>query len=162
MARLQWESGIERRVREHASRSCGIGDMSEEGELDRALAERALAGEPAAQEEFASRMECMLHYLAWLNSKRGSPLRPDELMDLNGVVQLLVWKKLPKFEGRSRLETWALGFCRFEFLRALRERRKRARESETVDEREFETVSDDPVHPEAELAPYMKHLSPMQ
>jgi RNA polymerase sigma factor (sigma-70 family) len=135
--------------------------MTEEGRRDRTLADRALAGDPAAQEELASRLVCTLRCLAGLNADRGWPMRSDELKELNAVVQALVWKRLPSYEGRCRLETWAVGFCHWEFKRALVQRT--AKRMEPLDEHGLEAAAPvEPSSPEDELAPYMRHLSPMQ
>lgn len=135
--------------------------MTPEGQRDRALVERVLAGAPQAVEEYAGRMVCVLHTLAALNCKWGSPFGSAALDDLVQETGYRVYKRLRDFEGRSRLETWVHGFCARVFREALR--KCAADRAQSLDPASFdERGSHDPAQPEAELERFYRVLSPMQ
>jgi RNA polymerase sigma-70 factor (ECF subfamily) len=92
---------------------------------DLSLVRSVLASDPRAREEFAARMDYVGRLLAVLNRRHGRPLKEDELADLAQETLLVVWRKLPEFEGRSRLETWIYRCTSLEFLAALRARARR-------------------------------------
>jgi RNA polymerase sigma-70 factor (ECF subfamily) len=61
-----------------------------------------------------------------------------EVLVLEDVVRettLALWAKLPTFEGRSTLETWAFRFAMLEILKALQARARRAPNLEAPEER---------------------------
>ena len=94
------------------------------GPLDSSLAERALAGDPDARAEVEGRLGCVPRILGFRNGRAGRPFGPEELGDLAQDVYVLIWSKLPGFEGRSRLETWVYRICVFEFMNALRKKQR--------------------------------------
>ncbi len=94
---------------------------------DLALVRSVLVGDPRARERFAARMDFVGRLLAVLNRRRSRPLKDDELADLAQETLLVVWRKLPGFEGRSTLETWIFRITSLEFLAALRVRARRPR-----------------------------------
>ncbi len=93
-------------------------------EDDGALVRRALAREPEALGRFVQRLRCVARILHARNARSGTPFRAEELEDLTQDALAAVWRKLPGYDGRSRLETWAYRFCELEFLRRLRTRRR--------------------------------------
>lgn len=102
---------------------------------DCSLARDVVAGRPGARQVFAERMRCAPRILFVLNQRMGRPLKPDELEDLAQEIMLIVWRKLPSFEGRSALESWVYRFCHLELLNEVRRRR---REPCSIEELTFE------------------------
>lgn len=113
---------------------------------DLALVSRVMAGDVDARCEFDQRAECVPRIAAWLNRRLSRPLADDEVEDVAQNALLVLWRKLPEYEGRARIETWAFTVVRFELLNAAR-RQQRSRVSTVPDVAEI----DRPVEDRAEL-----------
>ena len=116
---------------------------------DLALVRAVLAKSPEAVERFVARMRCVPLILESRNSRLGTPLVEDDLIDTVQDTLVVIWKKLNTYSGKSSLETWAFGFCRNQMLNAIRKRARRplhlgiAGESKgTLLERSYESDSD--------------------
>jgi RNA polymerase sigma-70 factor (ECF subfamily) len=83
-----------------------------------------LRGDARATEAFIVRMRCVPRMLSALNAKRGAPLDAHDLADVAQDTVLLLWKKRASFDELVRLETWAFGVARYEFLNAVRRKRR--------------------------------------
>lgn len=94
---------------------------------DRALVQRALAGEPRAVDELVFRLACVPRFTRALNRRVGAPLDEGDLEDLAQDVLAEVWRRLADFAGRARLETWIFRFADLALRNALRRVRRRAR-----------------------------------
>lgn len=89
--------------------------------------------------EFVDRMDCVPRILASRNAKLGSPVREQDLPDLVQDTLIVIWRKLPSFQGRASLETWVYRICCLELMNFVRRRRRAQREQgrdEEVVERE--------------------------
>ncbi len=93
---------------------------------DRERVRALLAGDPGARAWVEGELARVPRLAGWLNGRMGRPLGEAELLDLSQDAVLVIWRKLPGFEGRSPLAAWAFQVVRFEFLNAVR-RRRRAR-----------------------------------
>ncbi len=91
---------------------------------DQALIERVLQRDPPALESLIRRLSCVPRMLALKNRQHGRPLDDHDLEDLSQQTIQVIWKKLPSFQGRARLETWVFRVCYLEFLTALRARHR--------------------------------------
>ena len=91
---------------------------------DVGLVARMLAGETHAHEDVTSRLECVPRIAAWLNQRISSPLTVHELQDVVQNSALVIWRKLPEFEGRASLETWVYRIVRFELLNEVRRKQR--------------------------------------
>ena len=99
--------------------------VSEAWEADLRLARGALAGQPAATEEFLARMVCIPRILDAL-ARATRPFRSaEDRRDTIQEVFVRVWAALGRFEGRSTLETWIYRFCALTLL-DVRRRQDRA------------------------------------
>lgn len=94
--------------------------MSDARRDDAHLLEAARRGEPEAVERFLQRMRCVPRILSAKNAELGRPLTRGELEDVTQETLLAVWKKLPNYDGRAKLETWVFRFCILELLKRLR------------------------------------------
>ena len=92
---------------------------------DLALIQSVLREDKRAAGDLAARLKCVPAILRSFNARHGAPFQEDELGDLAQDALLVIWKKLPRFHGLSRLEAWVYRICLFEFLSTLR---KKARE----------------------------------
>lgn len=91
---------------------------------DVALARRVLELEVTTIREFEERMECVPRILSARNARMGHPVPPEELADLVQDTLVLIWRKLPEFEGRSSLETWIYRIFSLELMNAVRSWRR--------------------------------------
>lgn len=111
--------------------------------IDVALVGGVLLDQPAAIVEFVERMGCVPRILASRNARLGSPLREQDLPDLVQDTLVVIWKKLPDFQGRSSLETWVYRICCLELMNAIRRgrrsRRELVREEELFEREEYES-----------------------
>ncbi|MEM7311025.1 MAG: RNA polymerase sigma factor [Planctomycetota bacterium] len=97
---------------------------SERGRDDRWVVERALGGDAASIRSLVARLECVPRIVAARNRKLGQPLQNSDLEDVVQEVLTRLWHKLPSYDGRAALETWAYSFCVFELMKKLRSRRR--------------------------------------
>jgi RNA polymerase sigma-70 factor (ECF subfamily) len=98
---------------------------------DLQFARLVLAGDPAALEQLDRRLACLPAMVRHQNRSLGGHLDANELEDVVRETTLALWTKLPAFEGRSTLETWAYRFALLEVLKALQARTRRPRPLET-------------------------------
>jgi len=101
-------------------------DASDAPRSDHDLVQHTLRGDERAVEDFITRMRCVPRVLSALNAKYGSRLDEHDLADLAQDTVLLLWQKRATFTDFVKLETWAYGVARFEFMNALR-RKTRSR-----------------------------------
>ena len=92
---------------------------------DLALVRAVLRKQESAVERFVARMRCVPLILESRNSRLGTPLIEDDLIDTVQDTLVVIWKKLSTYSGKSSLETWAFGFCRNQMLNAIRKRARR-------------------------------------
>ncbi len=89
-----------------------------------------------AIQEFEERLSCVPRILSARNARMGSPVSATDLEDLVQDTLVLIWRKLPTFEGRSSLETWIYRICSLELMNAIRRwkrgRRRRVSDSEAA------------------------------
>lgn len=134
---------------------------------DLELARAALAGEEPARGQLFARLRCVPRYVRAMNQRLGRPLDEGALEDLAQNSLLLLWNKLPEYQGLARLETWAFRFCSYETLNAMRRtRRQRARSGDTA---QLHRVEEPGVHVPVdsgliheELEAMLAHLSPRE
>lgn len=86
----------------------------------RSLVHAALRKDRDAVAALVERMTILPNIVAALNARFGSPLGPDELVDVSQDAAAVVWKKLASFQGEAKLETWFYGIARLEFANAAR------------------------------------------
>lgn len=99
------------------------------GQQDLEIVRGVLAGRAQSLEQFVERMRCVPRILAAQNAQLGRPLDDHDLADLTQDVLVLVWKKLPEYEGRSELAGWVYRFCVLQSMNAAR-RKTRHRHKE--------------------------------
>lgn len=99
-----------------ALRSVSTGDLE--------LAQGALQGQAHAIEGLIARLKCLPRMIAAQNTSLGRPLGTQDLEDIVQNAITALWGKLPRYDGRVRLETWAWRFGYLELLYALRRRRR--------------------------------------
>ena len=75
--------------------------------LDLDLVRRALAGDEAARAGLTDRLACIARVVAYRNRRCAHPLEHQELGDVAQDALEVAWRRLPSFEGRAALETWA-------------------------------------------------------
>jgi RNA polymerase sigma-70 factor (ECF subfamily) len=109
---------------------------------DREFLRAVKQGEPSALSSFIERMACVPAVLRAHNARLGRPLDSDELADAAQETLSIVWRKLEQFEGRARLETWAVQFALHELSKALQRKRRRAHVS-AMDAGQLNDTSDD-------------------
>ena len=74
-------------------------------------------------------MQCVPAILAAQNQRLGRPLGDEDLADAVQDTLIVIWKKLPEFEGRAALETWVYRFCYLELMNGVRRVRRRPERS---------------------------------
>jgi RNA polymerase sigma-70 factor, ECF subfamily len=94
---------------------------------DLEFARRVLAGDPAALDQLSQRLACLPAMVRHQNRTLGAHLDAGELEEVVRETTLALWTKLPSFEGRSTIETWAYRFALLEVLKALQARTRRPR-----------------------------------
>lgn len=118
---------------------------SPEGAADRDLVARALAGDHDARGELAAQLESVPRIVRALQRASGSFVAAHDQADVEQDCVALVWRKLPAFEGRSRLATWIYRVVSFELRNALRRvARGRRAVAEAPERREAASGGDDP------------------
>lgn len=108
------------------------GDPDHRADLD--LVEAVIQKRRRAIVEFVERMGCVPRMLAARNARLGNPLHPQDLPDLVQDTLVVVWRKLPEFEGRSSLETWIYRICCLELMNAVRRSRRPVHQAAGADE----------------------------
>ena len=88
------------------------------------LVRGALDRDADAIDRFLRRMRCVPRMLAAKNSRMGRPLSSTELEDVVQDTLIAIWRKLDRYNGSVRLETWVFRFAYLELLRSLRELRR--------------------------------------
>ena len=83
-----------------------------------------LAFDEQALDDFAGQLQLVPRILAALNARLSCPLGSQELPDLAQSCVVVIWKKLPQFEGRSSLATWMYRICSLELMNATRRARR--------------------------------------
>ncbi len=103
---------------------------------DLELIRNSLNGDSGATEELCARLQCIPRMVNGLNVRMNSAVGSDELRDVCQQVIVLVWRKREAFNGDSSIESWVLGFVRYELLTAARQtnRRQLARDVDTLEE----------------------------
>ncbi|MEM9381565.1 MAG: sigma-70 family RNA polymerase sigma factor [Planctomycetota bacterium] len=101
---------------------------------DHALVRAVLAGDVGATEVLASRLGCIPPMVRALHRRLGGNLIEEDLLEITQDVLTAIWRKLDRFEGRSRLETWAYGFASKQVLKGLERARMEPRRVEWSDE----------------------------
>jgi RNA polymerase sigma-70 factor (ECF subfamily) len=110
-------------------------DARERHAHDLEFTRRVLAREPAALDELNRRLACLPAMVRYQHQRLGGSLDALEIEDVVRETTLALWTKLPTFEGRSTLETWAFRFSMLEILKALQARARRATNLEWPEER---------------------------
>jgi RNA polymerase sigma-70 factor (ECF subfamily) len=138
-------------------------DASARHARDLEFTRRVAARDPDALDELNQRLACLPAMVRYQHQRLGGALDALELEDVVRETTLALWAKLPTFEGRSTLETWAFRFAMLEILKALQARARRASNLEAPeehadhrDERETQTLDYDA----AELRSALEALSP--
>jgi RNA polymerase sigma-70 factor (ECF subfamily) len=91
---------------------------------DLELVRRALAGEARALEELTDRLACVPAMLRDRHRRYGSPLKTEELAEVEQDTLVAMWGKLAQFEGRASIETWVYRFTVHELLKAIVRKRR--------------------------------------
>ncbi|MEO6593992.1 MAG: sigma-70 family RNA polymerase sigma factor [Planctomycetota bacterium] len=81
-----------------------------------------MASEPAAMEEYYSRLRCVGRILAARNQRVGAVLRREDLEDLCQDVQCTIWEQLALYRGAGPIEAWVHRYCDHAFRNAVRKR----------------------------------------
>ncbi len=108
---------------------------------DVSLARRAFEGEPSARHALLLRLTFIRARLRVRNRAMGYPFGVSDLEDLEQDVMLRVLQSLPRFLGRSSLQTWAGRMCEYSMIDLLRQRRRAAR-TDWIDDRLILAQSD--------------------
>lgn len=116
-----------RRPRRRATSQRMSTDSGDPYAADLDLVRRAIAGDGVATDAVLTRLGCVPAMLRSLHRRFGAPLRADELAEVDQNALAALWSKLPGFEGRAMLESWAFRFVQLELHKALDRRRSRAR-----------------------------------
>jgi len=140
---------------------------SETGLDDLQLARRAVEGDLEARERLAAKLRCIPRFVSERNRRLGSPLTVEGVEEVSQNVILEVWKKLDRFEGRARLETWTYAFCRNETMNAARRiQRERSRTTSLTgldsDHDPAVTISVDRGLLDEETEALLAHLAPRE
>lgn len=86
---------------------------------------RVLDADPQAEEELGRRLLQLPRMLRAANSRMPFPLDEDEFLDRIQEATYTLLRRLPQYDGRATLETWAYGFCRNFLLDGARRRSRR-------------------------------------
>ena len=91
------------------------------------VVQAGLRGEPHDLSVLVERLKCVPRILAALNNRLGGQLTEHDLADLSQDSLLVIWRKLERFEGRAKLETWVYRICYLEILNRVRSNTRSAR-----------------------------------
>jgi RNA polymerase sigma factor (sigma-70 family) len=92
---------------------------------DLEFARRVVARDPAALEQLNARLACLPAMVRYQNQRLGAGLTELELEEVVHETTLALWAKLPGFEGRATLETWAFRFATLQVLKSIQARARR-------------------------------------
>ena len=92
--------------------------------IDLSLVRGVLEGDSGSHSAFVERMGRVPRLVREGHRRMGGSLDPHELEDVVQETLAAIWTKLPNFEGRASLETWAFRFGRNELLKAFDRRRR--------------------------------------
>lgn len=109
---------------------------------DARFVERLLRRESAALDEMGRRLACLPAMLRYQARRIGAPLSEHELEEVAQDTVVALWRKLPTFEGRASLETWAFRFATLELLKAVQRRARRPQAVVSVDH-DFDLPAED-------------------
>lgn len=87
---------------------------------DHALARAVVRGDAEALPRLGERLRSVCRMIGHLDQRAGGVLDDHELADVTQDVIMIVWRKLPEFEGLSTLESWFYGICVLELRNAVR------------------------------------------
>jgi len=97
---------------------------SDDGAQDLALVGAVQAGNAAAIQKLAERLQCVPRILCAQNARLGRPLGEHDLADAVQDTMVIVLKKLGEFSGQGVLESWTYRICCYELMNAVRRRRR--------------------------------------
>jgi RNA polymerase sigma-70 factor (ECF subfamily) len=89
---------------------------------DLLLVRSALEGDRVALRALLSRLDCIARILWAVNERVPHPLVESDIEDLSQNTAMIIWRKLDRFEGRARLETWVYRIAYLEFMNYYRKR----------------------------------------
>ena len=112
---------------------------------DLRLVEETLRGDTEASEKLAERLECIPLILHHWNGRLGSPLSDEDIIDLTQETTVVVWKKLPTFEGRSSVSSWVYTYCTHQIMNAIRTKRRQPKLADDSDLDETNAVETSPM-----------------
>lgn len=92
-----------------------------------AFVRAVLAGSEPALVRFNEYLACLPRMLARVNSRLARPLGPDDLLDVQQDVYVILWRKLPGFTGNVPLGGWLYRTCKHELHNAMRRRLRHLR-----------------------------------
>lgn len=84
---------------------------------DYQLAQAATLQDSAAQGELMGRLGCIPAMLRSRSKRIGYRIPADDLDELVQRSLMVLWAKLPGYDGRATLESWACGIALFELLK---------------------------------------------
>ncbi|MBK7643056.1 MAG: sigma-70 family RNA polymerase sigma factor [Planctomycetes bacterium] len=93
-----------------------------------------MARDPQALEELNQRLACLPAMVRYQNQRLGGPLDAFEIEEVVRDTTVALWAKLPTFEGRSTLETWAYRFAMLQVLKCLHARARQPAALEVPEE----------------------------
>jgi RNA polymerase sigma factor (sigma-70 family) len=98
---------------------------------DVALVRAVLAGDRAAADRLAERLQCIGRFLRTRGRQLCGNLDDADLLDIGQDVVTKILARLPDYEGRAAIESWVFAFCEGEVRNVVRRRlRERARTQE--------------------------------
>jgi RNA polymerase sigma-70 factor (ECF subfamily) len=116
---------------------------------DHALARAVVQGDPESLARLAERLRVVCRILGYLDQRGGGVLDDHELADLTQDVIMIVWRKLPEYEGLSTLESWFFGICVLERRNAVRRNLRRRSDPATSVEQVLEQAPAPPAPADA-------------
>jgi len=103
---------------------------------DHALVRSVVSGELEPVPRLTVRLRSVFRILRYLDQRAGGILDDHELADLGQDVVMIIWRKLPEFEGLSSLESWFFRICVLEHRNAVRRKLRQREQSSSLGERE--------------------------
>ncbi len=119
-------------------------DDDSQAQHDRALLDRAAAGDARAREELGERLEVVPRLLAAIHRRQRGRVSRQDLEDAGQEVLALVWKKHRLFQGVGSFEAWLYRFCLLTYrYHVRRSARGRAAPSEELSQHVTEQAEHD-------------------